>query len=157
MGHGITEIIQFIQYKKGAFHFKEMVYNTLAALVTLDTGFPVGGFTPAVYLGGSMGALMANWFKRKEELSRVFAASGATAAAASLFNAPLASIVFIYELTHKRFQATYSSLIIISAFVAALFSKKVLGSDPVLMVQGLTIPDIRFTDVLFFIAFGPWY
>jgi hypothetical protein len=80
MGHRITEIIQFIQYKKGAFHFKEMMYNTLAALVTLGTGFPVGGFTPAVYLGGSMGALMAKWFKRKKELSRVFAASGATAA-----------------------------------------------------------------------------
>lgn len=96
-GHGVPEVIYSVGMQGGRLNLRSSFSKLIGSLLTLASGASAGPEAPVVISGAAIGSNIAGYFKSNEKIRVAVVGSGAAAAIASIFNAPIAGIIFTME------------------------------------------------------------
>jgi len=95
--HGIADVMEACAMNSARMPTRSDVFAALAAAVSLGSGAPLGREGPAVHIGASMSAWMAERLQLDRSQSLALLGCGAAAAVTVSFNAPVAAVIFALE------------------------------------------------------------
>ncbi|WP_302225827.1 ClC family H(+)/Cl(-) exchange transporter [Veillonella magna] len=104
--------------------YRTLVSKYLGGIFNGLCGFSVGREGPSVQLGGSVGKILAYWFKSPLREERILTSAGAAAGLTAAFSAPVSGAIFVFEEVHKSFYP----MLVIPTFTAALMSNFVTST-----------------------------
>ena len=126
--------------------------SVVTSALSIATGASVGRYGPAVQLGASIGATMAQWLRLSPQQGRTLLASGAAAAIAASFNAPLAGVLFAHEVILGKFTLRAVAPVVIAAVVGTTVTRFHGGNITLFDLPHYTIN--HETEYFLFAAFG---
>ena len=95
--HGIADVMEACALNSARMPTRSDWYAALAAAVSLGSGAPLGREGPAVHLGASLSAWVAERLHLDRSQSLALLGCGAAAAVTVSFNAPVAAVIFALE------------------------------------------------------------
>lgn len=147
MGLGTSVISNTIEGNYGLIFLAFMlVGKLLATSVSLSFGFFGGIFSPALFLGATLGAIIAHVFNSLGFLEvsyPAFVISGMASVSGAVIGAPLAAVLIVFELTQSY---SLSLAALVSVVIAVLVSDKFYGHsyfDRQLKKRGIDLSDGR--------------
>jgi CIC family chloride channel protein len=152
VNHGIPNTLYAIS-KRNALIKKHNLYSSmLTAAITVGFGGSAGLEGPTVGTTSAWGANLARLFKLPYKTRTLLIGCAAAGAMASLFNAPIAAIVFAIEVI--MLDLTTASLIplLLASATAAITSKFFLGGG-ILFHFDIT-EEVRFSDLPYYVGLG---
>ncbi|GIU22537.1 chloride channel protein [Shewanella schlegeliana] len=124
---GIAYVLHRIKLHYGKIPLQSAPGQFFQALFALATNFSVGREGPAIHLGAVSASVLAEKFKLPDNSVRIMCASGIAAGIAAIFNAPLAAVIFVFEVVLREYKIHYFFPIMLSAICGALSSQLVFG------------------------------
>nr|WP_246029096.1 chloride channel protein [Parashewanella tropica] len=124
---GIAYVLHRYKLHYGKIPLQSAPSQFLQALFALATNFSVGREGPAIHLGAVSASVIAQKFNLPDNSVRILSASGVAAGIAATFNAPLAAVIFVFEVIIREYRIHYFFPILISAVCGALSSQLVFG------------------------------
>ncbi len=127
-GHGVSEVIEAIENKGGKIKSKVAPFTTLTSALTISSGGSAGKEGPIVQIGSSAGSSIAQYFRLDSEKTKLLLASGAAAGIGGIFNAPLAGVIFAWEILLKKMKFFHFFIILAASIMGTMFTNTLLGS-----------------------------
>ena len=128
-GHGVPEVIYSVSIKGGALKFRSSFSKLIGSLITISSGGSAGPEAPVVISGAAIGSNISGYFKSNERLRVAAAGSGAAAAIASIFNAPIAGIIFTMEVILGEWSFKDMLPVAISSVTGTIVSRLMKGNQ----------------------------
>ncbi|KAA3610359.1 MAG: chloride channel protein [Calditrichaeota bacterium] len=128
-GHGLPEVIHSISLKGGIIKFRSAYSKLLGSLITISFGGSAGPEAPIVVSGAAIGSNVARLFRANEKIRIAVAGSGAAAAIASIFNAPIAGIIFTMEVIIGEWTPIFLLPIVIASVTGTEISRLLNGNQ----------------------------
>ncbi len=125
---GIAYVLHRFRHHYGKVPLQSAPGQFFQALIALITNFSVGREGPAIHLGAVSASVMAEKFKLPDNSVRIMCASGIAAGIAATFNAPLAAVLFVFEVIVREYKIHYFFPIMLSAICGAVSSQLVFGN-----------------------------
>jgi CIC family chloride channel protein len=152
IGHGIPGILYSISKHQGYIKAHSMFSSVLASAFTVGFGGSVGLEGPAVASGSAVGSNFGRVFRLNFKQKIILIGCGSAAAIAAIFKAPIAGIVFAFEVIMIDLTTVSIVPILIASSSAALTSFAFLGQDVIYPFELKT----RFvvSDLIYYIALG---
>lgn len=142
-GHGVPEVIEAVALRGGVMRPRVVAVKTLASAISIGSGGSVGREGPIVQIGSAMGSAIGQALRVPTRQLRTIVGCGAAAGIAATFNAPIAGALFAVEVIVGDFAVAQFSPIVISAVVATVASRYVLGNHP-----AFPVPEYELTGPL---------
>ena len=95
--HGIADVMEACALNSARMPARSGIAAALAAAVSLGVGAPLGREGPAVHIGASISAWLAEKLGLDRKQSLALLGCGAAAAVAVSFNTPIAAVIFALE------------------------------------------------------------
>ncbi len=131
IGHGVSKILFSISKRKG--HMK--VHNTwssmLASSLTVGLGGSVGLEAPIVLTGSSIGSNIGRLLKLNYKTVVLLIGCGAAGAISGIFKAPIAALIFAFEVLMLDLTTWSIVPLLIASVTAAIVSSFLLGEEVV--------------------------
>jgi len=128
-GHGVPEVIYGVSIMGGALKFRSSFSRWVGGLITLTSGASAGPEAPIIISGAAIGSNVANYFKSNERIKIAVTGSGAAAAIASIFNAPITGIIFTLEVILGEWSHRTMLPIVISSVTGTVVSRLLSGNQ----------------------------
>jgi len=96
-GHGVPEVIYSVSRYGGLLRFRSSFSRLISSCLTIGSGGSAGPEAPVVMSGAAIGSNIAKLFHLKDRQRTAIVGCGAAGAISSIFNAPIAGIVFTME------------------------------------------------------------
>ncbi|ASJ75974.1 chloride channel protein [Granulosicoccus antarcticus] len=128
--HGIADVMEACALNSARMPVRSGVGAGLAAAVSLGVGAPLGREGPAVHIGASISAWLAEKLGLPHKQSLALLGCGAAAAVAVSFSTPIAAVIFALEVIVGYFTLRVFAPIVIAAMLAMLVREYFLGSQP---------------------------
>ena len=144
-GHGVPDVIYSVSLKGGFLKLRSSVSKLIGSLLTISSGGSAGPEAPVVMSGAAIGANVATYFKSNDKIRVAVTGSGAAAAIAAIFNAPIAGVIFTMEVILGEWSALNMLPVAISSVTGTVVSR---------MFNGHMIPfshrliQVNFNDIL---------
>ncbi len=129
-GHGVTEVINAVARKGGIIRPRVALAKAAASAITIGSGGSAGREGPIVQIGSALGSTVGQLFRMSGDRIKVLVGCGAAAGIASIFNAPIAGVLFALEVIMGDFAIRTFSPVLISSVVASVISRAILGDHP---------------------------
>lgn len=136
-GHGVPEVIYSVSRYGGLLRFRSSFSRLISSCLTIGTGGSAGPEAPVVISGAAIGSNIAKYFSLNDRQRVTLVGCGAAGAISSIFNAPIAGMVFAIEVIVGE----WKSVNIVPIAIAA-----VAGTEISRILQGNQIP---FSHLLF--------
>ncbi len=150
--HGPADAIQAAQSLRGSMPVKSGVISALMACLSLGSGASVGQYGPLAHMGASIGS----WFSRVAGSSRYLGTigigCGAAAAIATVFNAPIAGLVFAHEVILRHYSLRAFAPITVAATLGYVMANVVFDRPPLFRIESVSIGSSY--EFIGFIAIG---
>ena len=131
IGHGVSKILFSISKRKG--HMK--VHNTWTSMVasslTVGLGGSVGLEAPIVLTGSSIGSNIGRLLKLNYKSVVLLIGCGAAGAISGIFKAPIAALIFAFEVLMLDLTTWSIVPLLIASVTAAIVSSFLLGEEVV--------------------------
>ena len=129
ISHGITRVLYAISTKRSQLKGHNCWSSVIASAITIGFGGSVGAEAPIVLTGSAIGSNLGQFFKMDNKTLMLLVGSGAAAAIAGIYKAPIAGLVFTLEVL--MVDLTMASLlpILISCVTATCYTYIFTGSD----------------------------
>lgn len=152
IGHGVSKILFAISKRKG--HLKP--HNTWSSMVasslTVGFGGSVGLEAPIVLTGSSIGSNIGHMLKLNYKTIVLLVGCGAAGAIAGIFKAPIAALIFAFEVLMLDLTAFSIVPLLIASVTAATVSYFFLGEE---VVFSFTISEpFVMNNIPFYILLG---
>ncbi|GFE71426.1 putative channel transporter [Chroococcus sp. FPU101] len=143
-GSGIPQIEGMLERYFPLIWQRVLPIKFLSGILLLSSGMVLGREGPTIQMGGSIGRMVADWFRASQEQTRVLVAANAGAGLATAFNAPLAGIVFVFEEMRPTFQSSMTAYraVTLSCISATIGLQLLLGNSPTLKLTEFQIPPL---------------
>jgi len=143
-GHGIPEVIYSVSRFGGKIKFRSSFSRLVSSCITIGSGGSAGPEAPVVMSGAAIGSNIAQLFSLNDRQRTTLVGCGAAGAIASIFNAPLAGIVFSVEVILGEWKAPNIIPIAIAAVAGTEISRTLKGNQIVFSNPGfhVTLPDL---------------
>jgi len=151
IGHGVTKVLLAVSKNESKIRSHNMWTSVAASSVTIGFGGSVGAEAPIVYTGAAIGSNVARALGLSYKNMTILLGCGAAGAVAGIFKAPMAGILFTFEIL--LFNMSMSSLLpfVMSSITATTVSYLFLGNT-VAFENDLTPFSIG--NLPFYILFG---
>ncbi|OQX13215.1 MAG: chloride channel protein, partial [Desulfobacteraceae bacterium IS3] len=126
-GHGVPEVIHSVSRYGGLLRFRSCFSRLVSSCLTIGSGGSAGPEAPVVVSGAAIGSNIASLFSLNERQRVTIVGCGAAGAISSIFNAPIAGMVFTIEVILGE----WTALNIVPVAVAS-----VAGTEISRMLQG---------------------
>ncbi len=133
-GHGVPEVMHAVALRGGVIRTRIVAVKTVASAISIGSGGSVGREGPIVQIGSAIGSVIGQALNVPARQLRTIVGCGAAAGIAATFNAPIAGALFAVEVIVGDFAVTQFSPIVISAVVATVASRYLLGNHPAFVV-----------------------
>ncbi|GAB6097319.1 chloride channel protein [Desulfatiferula olefinivorans] len=140
-GHGVPEVIYAVSRYGGLIRLRSSFSRLVSSCLTIGSGGSAGPEAPVVMSGASIGSNIARFFSFNDRQRVTLVGCGAAGAISSIFNAPIAGLVFVLEVILGR----WSTVNIVPIAVAS-----VAGTEVSRLLSG---NQIAFSHHRFHIAF----
>jgi CIC family chloride channel protein len=100
----------------------------IGGVLSIGSGLALGREGPTVQMGGTIGRLTGDAFRRYLPEPWTLIAAGASAGLAAAFNAPLAAVVFVLEELLHRFSARIFSAALVSCITGTVVLRALMGN-----------------------------
>lgn len=127
-GHGVPDVIHSVSMKGGALKFRSSFSKLLGSLVTLASGGSAGPEAPVVISGAAIGSSISRYFKSNEQIKVAVTGSGAAAAIAAIFNAPITGVIFTMEVILGDWSLKNMLPVVISSVTGTVVSRLMHGN-----------------------------
>lgn len=152
-GHGVPEVMDAIESKKGNLNMKVAPLTFLTSSITIASGGSAGKEGPIVQIGSSIGSSIARFFNLDTQKKKLFLVAGAAAGIGGTFNAPLAGVIFGLEVLLRKIRLSYLPILLIASFAGTLFANIVLGfPEPMFSMASFSF--FGYYEVFFWILLG---
>lgn len=127
-GYGFPRFLAEVHLKKARINPLRLIANTLGAAITIGSGGSAGREGPIAQIGGTIGSIVARWFKLSLKRTQVMVGCGVAGAISATFNAPIAGVLFAEEIVFLgELKLNTFSLFVISSAVATAVSRFYYG------------------------------
>ena len=133
--HGIADVMEACALNSARMPVRSGVSAGLAAAISLGVGAPLGREGPAVHIGASISAWLAERLGLDRKQSLALLGCGAAAAVAVSFNTPIAAVIFALEVIVGYYTLRVFAPIVIATMLAMLVREYTLGNQTVYVVQ----------------------
>ena len=130
-GHGVPEVIYSVSRYGGLLRFRSSFSRLISSCLTIGTGGSAGPEAPVVIGGAAIGSNIAKYFSLNDRQRVTLVGCGAAGARSSIFNAPIAGMVFAIEVIVGE----WKSVNIVPIAIAS-----VAGTEISRILQGNQIP-----------------
>lgn len=96
-GHGVPEVIYSVSRHGGLMRLRSSFSRLISSCLTIGTGGSAGPEAPVVMSGAAIGSNIARFFMLNDRQRVTLVGCGAAGAISSIFNAPIAGMVFSME------------------------------------------------------------
>lgn len=152
VGHGIPFTLYAISKQKGIIPKHQMWAALITAPLTVGFGGSVGLEGPIVSTGAAIGSNFARFFHLNQTTRTLLIGAAAAGAMSSIFQAPIAAIVFAVEMFSLELTLASMIPLLLASITAVLTSYFFFGDDVLLH---FTIQDkFQLNDVLFYVFLG---
>jgi len=127
--HGIADVMEACALNSARMPVRSGLGAGAAAAVSLGVGAPLGREGPAVHIGASISAWIAEKLDLDHKQSLALLGCGAAAAVAVSFNTPLAAVIFALEVIVGYYTLRVFAPIVIATMVAMLVREVTLGNE----------------------------
>jgi CIC family chloride channel protein len=128
--HGIADVMEACALNSARMPARSGLSAALAASVSLGVGAPLGREGPAVHIGASISAWLAEWLGLDRKQSLALLGCGAAAAVTVSFNAPIAGVIFALEVIVGYYTLRVFAPVVIAAMMAVVVRDSFLSSEP---------------------------
>lgn len=129
LSHGVSIVLKAICKNDGNLRFHNVYSSIVSSAITVGFGGSVGLEAPMVLTGSAIGSNVAKVFKLSPKQKTLLLACGSTAAMAAIFKAPIAAIVFTFEVLMLDLTGSAILPLLISAATGTVLSMFFLGRD----------------------------
>ena len=150
--HGIADVMEACAMNSARMPVRSGVGAGLAAGISLGVGAPLGREGPAVHIGASISAFLAEKLNLDHKQSLALLGCGAAAAVAVSFNTPLAAVIFALEVIVGYYTLRVFAPIVIATMLAMLVREYFLGNQTLFPVLPHTI--VSDWELLLFAVLG---
>jgi len=129
-GHGVPEVIYAVSRYGGLLRLRSCVTRLISSWLTIGSGGSAGPEAPVVMSGASIGSNIARFFSFNDKQRVTLVGCGAAGAISSIFNAPIAGLVFVLEVILGEW-STVNIVPIAVASVAGTEISRVLAGNQI--------------------------
>jgi CIC family chloride channel protein len=134
LGRGVTNIIYTIS-RKSSFVEKDKLYSQmLSSILTVGFGGSAGLEAPIASTGSAIGSHTARWLLFDKKERTLLLACGAAAGISAIFNAPIAGVVFAFEILLVDMPMLVAVPLLIASASAALLSRLIYSGQPFVLI-----------------------
>ena len=144
-GHGVPEVIYSVSRYGGLIRLRSTFSRLVSSCLTIGSGGSAGPEAPVVMSGSAIGSNIARFFSLNDRQRVTLVGCGAAGAISSIFNAPIAGIVFTIEVILGEWTALNIIPIAIAAVAGTEISRALQGNQIVFSHQ---LFDIDMGDIL---------
>ncbi len=131
ISHGVSKILFAISKRKGHLKPHNTWSSMIASSVTVGLGGSVGLDAPIVLTGASIGSNLGRILRLNYKTIVLLIGCGAAGAIAGIFKAPIAALIFAFEVLMLDLTAWSIVPLLISSVTAATLSSFLLGKEVV--------------------------
>lgn len=128
--HGVADVMEACALRGGRMDARSGLWAAVAASVSIGSGASVGREGPAVHIGASLCAWVAEKMGLSRHHSLVLLGCGAAAAVTASFNAPIAGVLFALEVVVGYYTLRVFAPVVCSAMGAMTVARIVHGESP---------------------------
>ena len=128
-GHGVPEIIYSVSRYGGLLRFRSSFSRLISSCLTIGSGGSAGPEAPVVMSGAANGSNIARFFSLNERQRVALVGCGAAGAISSIFNAPIAGMVFSIEVILGEWKALNIIPIAIASVAGTEVSRLLQGNQ----------------------------
>ncbi len=128
-GHGVPEVVFSVSRLGGRLHRRSSVSRLVSSCLTIGSGGSAGPEGPVVMSGAAIGSNIGRFFGLAERQRVVLVGCGAAGAIASIFNAPIAGMVFSMEVILGAWTRINIAPIAIASVAGAEVSRLLNGNQ----------------------------
>ena len=151
IGHGVTKVLLAISKNESHIRPHNMWSSIAASSLTIGFGGSVGAEAPIVYTGAAIGSNVARAFRLSYKNITILLGCGAAGAVAGIFKAPMAGILFTFEIL--LFNLSMSSVLplLLSSVTATMVSYFVLGD---MVTFSNSVEQFAMSNIPYYIVLG---
>ncbi len=128
-GHGVPEVIYSVSRYGGLLRFRSAWSRLVSACLTIGSGGSAGPEAPVVMSGSAIGSNIARFFSLNDRQRVTIVGCGAAGAISSIFNAPIAGMVFTMEVVLGEWTARNIVPIAIASVAGTEVSRFLQGNQ----------------------------
>ncbi len=129
LGHGITSILFSISKKSSLVKKRKMFSRMFTSAITVGFGGSVGLEAPIVVTGSALGSNIAQLMHLNYKKRTLLIGCGAAGAISSIFNSPIAGVIFSIEVILAEVTIASFIPLLIASVAGSLISLMLLGDD----------------------------
>ena len=153
-GHGVPQVITAVVRDKGVIPIRVGVVKIIASIATVGSGGSSGAEGPIVQIGATAGSAFGRLAKVGREYQNTFVGCGAAAGIASVFNAPIAGVLFVLEIILRDFSLRTFTPIVVSAVFSTALTQLILGENNAIFATQLANYQFDFAELPGYIVLG---
>lgn len=152
LGHGISKILYAISKKDGSIKPHNSYSSIIASTFTVGFGGSVGLEAPIVLTGASLGSNFGRIFRLNYKQKVLLIGCGTAAALAGIFKAPIAAVVFCFEVLMLDLTLTSVAPVLISSVTGTLVATFFMGEN---VIFSFNLEEkIYHNHIMFYIVLG---
>lgn len=129
LSHGVSKVMYALSRNDGKIATHNCWSSLITSSVTVGFGGSVGLEAPIVHTGSAIGSNISHFLHLDAHLTKILVACGAAGAVAGVFKAPIAGILFAFEVLMLDLSMFAMLPMLISAITAAMVSYFYLGQN----------------------------
>lgn len=128
-GHGVPEVIYAVSRYGGLIRLRSSFSRLVSSCLTIGSGGSAGPEAPVVMSGASIGSNIARFFSFNDRQRVTLVGCGAAGAISSIFNAPIAGLVFVLEVILGRWSTVNIVPIAVASVAGTEVSRMLSGNQ----------------------------
>ncbi len=150
--HGIADVMEACALNSARMSVRSGIGAAIAAALSIGVGAPLGREGPAVHIGASVSAWIAEHIGLDRRQSLAMLGCGAAAAVTVSFDTPIAAVIFALEVIVGYYTLRVFAPIVIAAMVAVVVRDLTLGGEPVFNIPAYSLSSLW--ELLLFALLG---
>ena len=127
--HGPPDVIESSMFLNGRMPFKAGLGVLVMSIVAIGGGASVGRFGPALHIGATVGANIAEFFKLNRQMSQTILAAGVGAVISASFNVPIAGVFFALEIVLGSYALANFAPVVVASLAGTAVSRYFYGNE----------------------------